>query len=119
MSSTLHFVTTHFFLLRTMAIGVAFVLLSAPWLFAQTSNATLRGRIVDSGGVLLSFARGADATDGLEVTSASLGPDFPDGALVAMNSAHHNFLILRWKDIAAAATPPLQSATTPPSSALH
>jgi 3-phytase len=77
------------------------------------------GRPHDHSKVLLSFKGGADATDGLDVTSVPLGPDFPDGALVAMNSVHHNFLILRWKDIAAAATPPLQSATTPPSSALH
>jgi 3-phytase len=73
----------------------------------------------DHSKVLLSFKGGADATDGLEVTSASLGPDFPDGALVAMNSANRNFLILRWKDIAAAAKPPLQSTAAPRSSALH
>jgi 3-phytase len=43
---------------------------------------------------------GADGTDGIEVTSAALGPQFPDGLLVVMNSGPRNFLIYRWADIA-------------------
>ena len=42
---------------------------------------------------------GADATDGIEVTSAGLGPHFPSGVLVAMNSAGRNFFLYRWEDI--------------------
>jgi 3-phytase len=40
-----------------------------------------------------------DATDGLEVTSASL-PGFPGGLAVLMNSAGRNFHIYRWSDLA-------------------
>ncbi|MFB3904626.1 MAG: phytase [Acidobacteriota bacterium] len=43
---------------------------------------------------------GADATDGLEVTSSSLGPRFPGGLMVAMNSGPRNFLVFRWDDVA-------------------
>ena len=39
---------------------------------------------------------GADNTDGLDATSASLGGAFPQGLLVAMNSHGRNFLIYRW-----------------------
>jgi len=39
---------------------------------------------------------GADATDGLDATSQPLGPGFPAGLLVAMNSAGCNFLLYRW-----------------------
>jgi 3-phytase len=42
---------------------------------------------------------GADSTDGIEVTSAALGPSFPNGLLIAMNSRPRNFLIYRWQDI--------------------
>jgi len=64
--------------------------------------------------VLLSFKGGADGTDGLDVTSASLGPEFPDGMMVAMNSASRNFLMFRWRDIASAATAALDSAARSP-----
>lgn len=57
------------------------------------------GRPHDHSAELLSFTGGADGTDGLDVTSAPLGPDFPDGLLVAMNSASRNFLLFRWRDI--------------------
>jgi 3-phytase len=40
----------------------------------------------DHGRELLAFKIGADGTDGLEVSSASLAPDFPDGLLAAMNA---------------------------------
>lgn len=43
----------------------------------------------------------ADSTDGLEVTSAAL-PGFPQGMVIAMNSADRNFMIFRWEDIDAA-----------------
>ena len=61
------------------------------------------GRPHDHSRVVTSFKGGADSTDGLEVTSAALGPDFPDGMMVAMNSATRNFLMFRWRDIAALA----------------
>jgi 3-phytase len=40
---------------------------------------------------------GADETDGIEVTSAPLGPDFPRGLLVTMNSKPRNFLLFDWR----------------------
>ncbi len=52
---------------------------------------------------------GADATDGLEIASRSLGPHLPNGVLVAMNSAARNFLVFRWQDVATAVTPPLRT----------
>jgi 3-phytase len=42
---------------------------------------------------------GADATDGIEVSSRPLGPGLPKGALIAMNSEPRNFLVFRWQDI--------------------
>jgi 3-phytase len=60
---------------------------------------------------LLVFKGGADATDGLDVTASSLGPEFPDGLMVAMNSGRRNFLLFRWQDIAAAAMPPLRRSS--------
>lgn len=44
------------------------------------------------------FAGGADACDGIEVTSAAL-PRFDGGLMVAMNSAPRNFLLYRWADL--------------------
>jgi 3-phytase len=58
--------------------------------------------------VVRTFRIGADSTDGLEVTSASLGPEFPGGLFVAMNSRSRNFLLVRWADIAVAGTPALR-----------
>lgn len=54
------------------------------------------------------FWGGADETDGIEITSAALGPQFPNGLMVAMNSGPKNFLIYRWEDIAAAGLPKLE-----------
>jgi hypothetical protein len=49
---------------------------------------------------LLKVVRGgADSTDGIEVTSVRLGPEFPDGLLIAMNSSGRNFLLYRWEDL--------------------
>jgi 3-phytase len=42
----------------------------------------------------------ADSTDGIDATSLALGPSFPVGALVAMNSADRNFWIFRWDHLA-------------------
>jgi 3-phytase len=53
---------------------------------------------------------GADATDGLEITSRSLGADLPHGVMIAMNSGPKNFLVYQWPHIAAAVKPNLQIA---------
>ena len=42
---------------------------------------------------------GADATDGLDVTTEPLGPLFPGGLAVAMNSRGRNFLFYRPEDL--------------------
>jgi 3-phytase len=42
---------------------------------------------------------GATSTDGIEVTSAYLGPKFPRGIFIAMNESARNFLIFNWVDI--------------------
>ena len=47
----------------------------------------------------------ADTTDGIDVTATPLGPDFPNGLLVAMNSGPRNFLLFSWRAIAATALP--------------
>ena len=44
---------------------------------------------------------GADSTDGLEITSRPMGPQFPQGMMVAMNSSGKNFFLFRWEDVAA------------------
>ncbi len=53
---------------------------------------------------------GADATDGIEISSSPLGPGLPNGALVVMNSGPRNFLVFRWQDVAAAVKPALRVA---------
>lgn len=40
---------------------------------------------------------GADDTDGIDVSSRSMGREFPLGLLVAMNSKGRNFLYYRWQ----------------------
>jgi 3-phytase len=60
------------------------------------------GRPHDHERVVKVVRGGADSTDGLEVTSRSLGPKFPGGMMVAMNSGGKNFLVYRWEDVAAA-----------------
>jgi 3-phytase len=65
------------------------------------------GRPHDHSTELMSVRGGADGTDGLDVTSAPLGGDFPAGRVVAMNSANRNFLLFGWPDVAAVASPPL------------
>ena len=51
---------------------------------------------------------GADATDGIEISSSALGPGLPNGAMIAMNSAPRNFLVFRWQDVARAVEPNLR-----------
>lgn len=57
---------------------------------------------------LLKIVRGADSTDGLEITSRPLGADFPAGLMVAMNSGGRNFLLYRWEDVALTGQPKLK-----------
>ena len=64
----------------------------------------------DHGELIKAVRGGADATDGIEVVSAPLGPSFPKGLLIAMNSGPRNFLVFRWEDVAAAGEPKLKSA---------
>ena len=59
------------------------------------------------------FRGGADATDGIEISSRPLGPGLPNGVLVAMNSTPRNFLVFRWQDVAAAVKPPLRLSAIP------
>ncbi len=58
------------------------------------------GKPHDHSEVIKIVRGGADATDGLEVTSVPLGPGFPHGLMVAMNSGPRNFLVFRWEDVA-------------------
>jgi 3-phytase len=61
------------------------------------------------------FSGGADSTDGIEVTSRDLGPEFPGGLFVAMNSRARNFLLFRWSDIQRAiAEPPARASADAP-----
>ena len=62
----------------------------------------------DHGEVLKVVAGGADSTDGLEVSSASLGAAFPEGIVMAMNSRGKNFLFYAWEDFARTGTPVLK-----------
>ncbi|HYP08084.1 MAG TPA: phytase [Bryobacteraceae bacterium] len=41
----------------------------------------------------------ADSTDGLEVVSRPMGPQFPRGFLIAMNSSGKNFLLFPWPEM--------------------
>jgi len=51
---------------------------------------------------------GADATDGLDISSRSLGPTLPHGVMIAMNSKPRNFLVFPWESVARAIQPPLR-----------
>ena len=48
------------------------------------------------------FRGGADATDGLEISSRPLGPGLSSGVMIAMNHTARNFLVFGWSDVAAA-----------------
>ena len=54
-----------------------------------TMNGTRLGR----------FTCGADETDGIDVTSYNLGPKFPEGLMVVMDSKNKRFLYLSWRDV--------------------
>lgn len=47
------------------------------------------------------FATGADETDGIEIETRPLGPKFPKGILIAMNSGPKNFLVYDLRQILA------------------
>jgi 3-phytase len=68
------------------------------------------GRPHDHSKVVWRFRGGADAADGLDVTSTPLGPEFPSGMFVAMNSRARNFLLFSWATVAGVAGPSLASA---------
>jgi 3-phytase len=53
---------------------------------------------------------GFSGTDGIEVVSAGLGPQFPHGLLVVMNAGPKNFLVYRWEEIADTGSPTLKVA---------
>ncbi len=67
-----------------------------------------KGRPNDHLTLLGEFMGGSDETDGIEITSASLGPEFPNGMMVAMNSKAKNFLIYKWESIAKGVQPELK-----------
>jgi len=66
------------------------------------------GKPHDHSAMIKVFRGGADSTDGIEVSSAALGQQFPSGLMVAMNSGGRNFLLFKWEDIAKTAEPKLQ-----------
>jgi 3-phytase len=68
------------------------------------------GRPHDHSRLVKIIRGGADSTDGLEITSRSLGPKFPAGLMVAMNSGPRNFLLYRWEDIANTGQPKLAAS---------
>lgn len=63
---------------------------------------------------------GTSDTDGIEVTSAALGPRFPQGLFVAQDgsntkpSARQNFKLVPWEAVASRFDPPLLVAPTSP-----
>lgn len=60
---------------------------------------------------------GVTGTDGIEVTSASLGDAFPEGVFIAQDDANddgpQNFKLVPWQAIAEAFTPPLAVDPSP------
>lgn len=50
----------------------------------------------DHSEVVAAIEAGADSTDGIEATSSALGPEWPQGLLVVMNSGAKNFLYVPW-----------------------
>ena len=67
----------------------------------------LKGDPVTGGGTV----DGVSDTDGIDVTGAALGADWPDGLFVAQDGenegGNQNFKLVSWGEIAAAADPPL------------
>lgn len=68
----------------------------------------LPGKPHDHGKAIKTVRGGGNDTDGIEVTSESLGPKFPEGILVVMNSKGRNFKVYDWRDIAKTGRPILQ-----------
>lgn len=54
----------------------------------------------DHSRVVQVLINGADDTDGIETVSASLGSQFPNGILIAMNSKGKNFQFYDWRNVA-------------------
>lgn len=71
-----------------------------------------RGNPHDHSELVKVVAGGADATDGIDITSWPLS-GFPRGLVVAMNSKPRNFLLYRWEDVADAGLPTLQMSNWP------
>jgi 3-phytase len=57
------------------------------------------GRPHDHSRLLGVVRGGADETDGLEVVSVPVGPRFPRGLMITMNSGPKNFLVFDWRDV--------------------
>ncbi len=53
---------------------------------------------------------GADTSDGLQVTSAAVGPAFPNGLMVTTNRGPKNFLLFRWEEVATTGWPKLKAS---------
>lgn len=68
------------------------------------------GRPHDHEAVVKVVEGDGDSTDGIEIASQALGPRFPFGVLVAMNSDGRNFLLFPWERVAQAGRPALRVA---------
>ncbi len=53
-------------------------------------------------GLVGGFTSPVDDTDGIEISGAPMGPKFPEGIMVAMNSSGKNFAIFDLRDVLAA-----------------
>lgn len=62
---------------------------------------------------LLTIPTVADETDGLDATTEPLGPKFPGGVVVMMNSKDRNFLLFDARSILNVANAPRPAAVTP------
>lgn len=62
----------------------------------QSSRYHLFRRTGSQGSAIAILNSPADSTDGIEVVSRPMGPSFPHGVLIAMNSAGKNFLLFPW-----------------------
>jgi 3-phytase len=69
------------------------------------------GRPHDHTRELFAVSAPVDETDGIDVVSTRLGPDFPEGLLVAMNSAARNFLLFSWRSVTQIAGAPGRNVT--------
>lgn len=66
------------------------------------------GKPHDHGKAIKIVQGGARGTDGIDASSASLGPKFPKGILVVMNSPGKNFFIFDWRTVAETGKPVLK-----------